>query len=107
MVEAREAGLGPLNETCIEQAHILLPPFSIISNYTAEDKERIHRLERNETEPSLTFGEVVIPSETWFGIWWDTMVRRVKITIKDETDLSRILLHIHIHTMIYTGELYS
>ncbi|PCD20928.1 hypothetical protein FGRA07_05080 [Fusarium graminearum] len=73
MPEARDAGLGPLNETCVEQAHIVLPPFSIISNYTAEDKERIHRLERNETEPSLTFGEVVIPSETWFGIWWDTM----------------------------------
>ncbi|GKU08506.1 unnamed protein product [Fusarium langsethiae] len=73
MVEAREAGLGPLNETCVEQAHIVLPPFSIISNYTAEDKERIHRLERNETESSITFGEVVIPSEIWFGIWWDTM----------------------------------
>jgi hypothetical protein len=76
MVEAREAGLGPLNETCVKQAHIVLPPFSIISNYTAEDKERVHRLERNEVESSITFGEVVIPSKTWFGIWWDTMVRR-------------------------------
>ncbi|KAL4724421.1 hypothetical protein ACLX1H_009035 [Fusarium chlamydosporum] len=73
MSGARDAGLGPLNETCTEQAHIVLPPFRIISEYTAKDKARIHRLERNETEGSIIFEEVVIPSETWFGIWWDTL----------------------------------
>lgn len=69
---AREAGLIPLNRTCEEKAHILLPPFSIVEN---EDREKVHRLERNETEGENVFEEVVIPSEEWFGIWWDTLVR--------------------------------
>lgn len=86
MSGARDAGLGPLNETCTEQAHIVLPPFSIISEYTAKDKARIHRLERNETEGSIIFEEVVIPSETWFGIWWDTLVRRLNMKVTGETN---------------------
>ena len=69
---AREAGLTPLNKTCEEKAHIVLPPFSIVEN---EDRERVRRLERNETEGDKVFGEVVIPSKEWFGIWWDTLVR--------------------------------
>ncbi|RFN50191.1 hypothetical protein FIE12Z_5548 [Fusarium flagelliforme] len=67
---AREAGLTPLNKTCEEQAHIILPPFSIVEN---EDRVSVHRLERNETEGDKVFGEVVIPSKEWFGIWWDTL----------------------------------
>ena len=69
---AREVGLTPLNKTCEEKAHIVLPPFSIVDG---EDKAGIHRLERNETKGGKTFGEAVIPSKEWFGIWWDTLVR--------------------------------
>ncbi|SPJ75336.1 related to ferric reductase Fre2p [Fusarium torulosum] len=73
MPGARDAGLTPFNETCREQAHIVLPPFNVISNYTAEDIANIHRVEQNETEGTTIFTEVVIPSETWFRIWWDTL----------------------------------
>ncbi|KAF4446879.1 hypothetical protein F53441_9510 [Fusarium austroafricanum] len=72
MPGARDAGLGPYNETCREQAHIVLPPFEVISNYTAEDIKRVTRFEKNETE-GVTFREVAVPSEKWFGIWWDTL----------------------------------
>ncbi|KAG5664952.1 hypothetical protein KAF25_008686 [Fusarium avenaceum] len=37
------------------------------------DIKTIHRVEQNETEGAIVFSEVVIPSETWFGIWWDTL----------------------------------
>lgn len=74
MPGARDAGLTPFNDTCREQAHIVLPPFDVISNYTAEDIKTIHRVEQNETEGATVFSDIVIPSETWFGIWWDTLV---------------------------------
>ncbi|KAF4951396.1 hypothetical protein FSARC_12926 [Fusarium sarcochroum] len=73
MPGARESGLTPLNETCREHAHVVLPPFDVISNYTAEDIEKIRRVEQNETQEIDTFREVVIPSKRWFGIWWDTL----------------------------------
>jgi hypothetical protein len=83
MPGARDAGLTPFNETCREQAHIVLPPFGVVSNYTAEDIEKIHRVEQNETEGATLFTEVVIPSETWFGIWWDTLVSESQLWILD------------------------
>ncbi|KAJ4251005.1 hypothetical protein NW762_011655 [Fusarium torreyae] len=73
MPGAREAGLSPLNETCRDHAHVVLPPFDVISNYTAKDIEKIRRLEQNDTQEVDTFREVVIPSKHWFGIWWDTL----------------------------------
>ncbi|KAI8674461.1 FAD-binding FR-type domain-containing protein [Fusarium keratoplasticum] len=70
---ARTVGLGPLNETCQERAHTVLPPFSLISNYTVEDIAKVRRFELNETGQSHTFREVVIPSEHFFRVWWDTL----------------------------------
>lgn len=72
--EALAAGLGPLNETCQEHAHTVLPPFSLISNYSAEDVAGVRRFDLNETGKSHTFREVVIPSEHFFRVWWDTLV---------------------------------
>jgi hypothetical protein len=71
---AQTAGLVPLNETCQERAHTVLPPFSLISNYSAEDIAKVRRFELNETGQSHTFREVVIPSEHFFRVWWDTLV---------------------------------
>ncbi|KAI1055609.1 hypothetical protein LB505_010009 [Fusarium chuoi] len=70
---AVEVGLGSYNETCREKAHIVLPPFDLISNYTADDVKRVRRFEQNETDEGVLFREVVVPSEHWFGIWWDTL----------------------------------
>ncbi|KAF5019322.1 hypothetical protein F66182_8679 [Fusarium sp. NRRL 66182] len=73
MPGARDVGLTPLNETCLEHAHLTLPPFDVVSNYTAEDIDKIRRVERNESDGSVIFREIVVPSEHWFGIWWDTL----------------------------------
>jgi hypothetical protein len=79
---AREVGLGPYNETCREQAHIVLPPFDVISNYTAEDVKGVRRFEQNETDEGVLFREVVVPSEHWFGIWWDTLVGNLRVKVE-------------------------
>ncbi|KAF4461294.1 ferric reductase Fre2p [Fusarium albosuccineum] len=73
MPGARAAGLDPLNQTCQDEAHIILPSFDLISNYSAEDKAKIRRVEQNESGQEFTFREVVLPSERYFGVWWDTL----------------------------------
>ncbi|KAM5346155.1 hypothetical protein ACJ41O_009160 [Fusarium nematophilum] len=73
MPGAREAGLTPLNETCRDEAHTVLPPFEIISNYTRDDIEGIPRVSLDESKTYPVFREVVIPDEHFFGVWWDTL----------------------------------
>ena len=74
MPKAREVGLRPLNQTCQDRTDTGIPPFSFISNYTSKDIAKIRRVERDETTKSLTFYEVVLPSEKFFKLWWDTLV---------------------------------
>ncbi|KAH6880783.1 ferric reductase like transmembrane component-domain-containing protein [Thelonectria olida] len=73
MPEARSAGLGPLNKTCQESAFTAIPPFDVISNYTREDRDRLRRVELEEAKKPHTWNEVVLPSEAYFGVWWDTL----------------------------------
>lgn len=93
---AVEVGLGSYNETCREKAHIVLPPFDVISNYTAEDVEGVRRFEQNETDEGVLFREVVVPSEHWFGIWWDTLVGNSRVN-SDKTDCDAGLCGVYVH----------
>ncbi|KAH7175331.1 ferric reductase like transmembrane component-domain-containing protein [Dactylonectria macrodidyma] len=70
---ARNVGLEPLNQTCLEYAGTAIPSFELVSNYTLTDIDKMRRIERNETGASVTFGEVVLPSASFFGVWWDTL----------------------------------
>lgn len=70
-VEARTVGLEPLNRTCQEDAHVAMPPFGIIANYSKED---VARLELEDAKKPVTYNEVVLPSEAFFKAWFDTLV---------------------------------
>ncbi|KAF5676147.1 ferric reductase Fre2p [Fusarium heterosporum] len=41
--------------------------------FTFEEIAKVRRVEQNETGDAITFTEVVLPSEAWFGVWWDTL----------------------------------
>lgn len=73
-VEAQEIGLVPLNKSCLEGTDTGIPPFSFISNWTDDAIAKIRRVEQDETKKSFTFREVVLPSDHYFKVWFETLV---------------------------------
>lgn len=67
---ARSVGLDPLNRTCDEA----LPSFDLVANYTRADLDDVTRVELNQTKKVDPFTQVIVPSEAYFGVWWDTLV---------------------------------
>uniref|UniRef100_A0A0D2XFV8 FAD-binding FR-type domain-containing protein n=1 Tax=Fusarium oxysporum (strain Fo5176) TaxID=660025 RepID=A0A0D2XFV8_FUSOF len=61
---------------CYDACFACLKPVhfdDVLRNQTAEDVKGVRRFEQNETDEGVLFREVVVPSEHWFGIWWDTL----------------------------------
>ncbi|KAI5459632.1 ferric reductase like transmembrane component-domain-containing protein [Mariannaea sp. PMI_226] len=72
--EAIDAGLGPLNETCLQGAAVSIPSYAaVVEKFAAGDIDKLRRIEWEESQRSPVFSEVVLPSKTHFGYWWDTL----------------------------------
>ncbi|TWU76323.1 hypothetical protein ED733_005895 [Metarhizium rileyi] len=72
--EARAAEVATLNETCVGLGMGAIPRFSLISNYTAGDIERLRRIKLYETfAPNETVSEVVVPAFELHKAWFDTL----------------------------------
>lgn len=69
-------GLNAQNSTCQLSRNATLPPFHIIvDRYTDDEISRLRRLDKAEAESGLVLMEVVVPSERYFGLAFDTLVR--------------------------------
>ncbi|QPG95093.1 hypothetical protein C2857_007641 [Epichloe festucae Fl1] len=70
----REAEWTALNDICIDAGGTGIPPWSIISNYTAGDIERLRHIQLHEKfPPEQVLDDVVVPSAELHRAWTDTL----------------------------------
>lgn len=73
-MEERTAGLHFLNGTCQKKVNASIPPFGLIGNYTEDLVSRLPRLEKIDWDNGATFQNVVIPSDHFLRLAYDTLV---------------------------------
>jgi hypothetical protein len=65
-----------MNDTCALLAARPIPPYSIISNYTAGDVEKLRHIRLHETfAPGEMVDEPVVPAFELHKAWFETLVR--------------------------------
>lgn len=71
---ARDKGLDMFNATCKEDFGEPALPWDIVEAYSEEDVAGMLRLEMDEM-PGELLREPALPSATFFGLWFGTLVR--------------------------------
>ncbi|GKT41536.1 ferric/cupric reductase transmembrane component B [Colletotrichum spaethianum] len=69
----RVAGLSDLNHTCQTYMNSSLPPFEILANYSSEEIAGLRRLTQEESVETTVLNEVVLPADSFYQIWADTL----------------------------------
>lgn len=78
-VTERNIGLDAENATCLTSHNKSLPSFDeITAGYNADKISRLQHLEQQEAYG--IFEEVVLPSERYFGLVFDTLVRVIPLS---------------------------
>ncbi|KAK9424978.1 putative FAD-binding FR-type domain-containing protein [Seiridium unicorne] len=72
-VEEETTGLQFLNSTCQKKVHDSVPPFDLIADYTDELIAHVPRYEKPDWDDGVTFQDVVIPSDHFILLAYDTL----------------------------------
>ncbi|TDZ13457.1 Ferric/cupric reductase transmembrane component B [Colletotrichum spinosum] len=69
----RDLGLRNLNQTCEKYMNTSLPPFEIVEGYTKQQIADLRRLNESDATDKTILNEVVLPEETFWQLWFDTL----------------------------------
>lgn len=70
----RDRGLGAQNETCQQYLNTSLPPFEIVAAYSEDEIAGLRRLTKEESVAETVLNEVVLPEESFWQLWYDSLV---------------------------------
>ncbi|KAF9876870.1 ferric reductase like transmembrane component [Colletotrichum karsti] len=69
----RDRGIAAQNETCVRYMNASLPPFDIVAGYSDEEIAGMRRLRKEESVAETVLNEVVLPEESFWQIWYDSL----------------------------------